>query len=78
MSEYLDAISRLEAPERPPMVKYIQKIPFMEYPQHDSEKDWNRINSQLVLFGRYHCKSKNPKCESCKLKEICKEKIPNK
>ena len=42
------------------------------------EKDWNRINSQLVLFGRYHCKSKNPKCESCKLKEICKEKIPNK
>ncbi len=42
------------------------------------EKDWNRINSQLVLFGRYHCKSKNPKCESCKLKDICKEKIPNK
>ena len=46
MSEYLDAISRLEAPERPPMVKYIQKIPFMEYPQHDSEKDWNRIMAQ--------------------------------
>ena len=46
MSEYLDAISRLEAPERPPMVRYIQKIPFMEYPQHDSEKDWNRIVAQ--------------------------------
>lgn len=46
MSEYLDAISRLEAPERPPMVKYIRKIPFMEYPQHDSEKDWNRVLAQ--------------------------------
>ena len=46
MSEYLDAISRLEAPERPPMVKYIQKIPFMEYPQHDSEKEWNRVLAQ--------------------------------
>lgn len=34
--------------------------------------DWNRINSQLVLFGRYNCTSKNPKCDSCKLKNICK------
>ena len=34
---------------------------------------WNRINSQLVLFGRYHCTSKNPKCENCNLKIICKK-----
>lgn len=34
---------------------------------------WNRINSQLVLFGRYHCISKNPKCENCNLKIICKK-----
>lgn len=27
---------------------------------------------QLVLFGRYHCLARNPKCENCKLKEICK------
>ena len=27
---------------------------------------------QLVLFGRYHCLARNPKCEKCKLKEICK------
>lgn len=38
------------------------------------EDEWNRVNSQLVLFGRYYCTSKNPKCESCKLKNICKEK----
>ena len=39
------------------------------------DKDtWNRINSQLVLFGRYNCTSKNPKCDSCNLKSICKYK----
>ena len=39
------------------------------------DKDtWNRINSQLVLFGRYYCTSKNPKCETCNLKSICKKK----
>ena len=36
--------------------------------------DWNRVNSQLVLFGRYNCTSKKPSCELCKLKNICKEK----
>ena len=39
----------------------------------DKDK-WNRVNSQLVLFGRYVCTSKNPKCEMCNLKSICKEK----
>ena len=32
---------------------------------------WSRIHHQLVLFGRYYCISKNPKCNSCNLKEIC-------
>lgn len=37
------------------------------------EKDkWNRVNSQMVLFGRYVCKSRNPNCESCNLKNICR------
>ena len=36
------------------------------------EKEWNRINHQLVLFGRYYCTAKNPKCDECKLKDICK------
>lgn len=34
----------------------------------------NRLHHQLVLFGRYYCKAKNPNCVNCKLKEICKEK----
>ena len=33
---------------------------------------WNKVNSQLVLFGRYNCTSKRPKCEECNLKNICK------
>lgn len=32
-----------------------------------------RIHHQLVLFGRYYCKAKKPKCEQCKLKKICNQ-----
>lgn len=37
----------------------------------DKDK-WNRLHKQLVLFGRYHCISRNPKCIECPLKENCK------
>lgn len=33
----------------------------------------NKTHHQLVLFGRYYCKSKNPLCLNCKLKDICKK-----
>lgn len=32
-----------------------------------------RRHKQMVLFGRYYCKSIKPVCESCKLKDICKK-----
>ena len=32
----------------------------------------NKSHHQFVLFGRYYCKSKNPECDNCKLKHICK------
>ncbi len=35
---------------------------------------WAKLHLQMVLFGRYFCKAKNPLCSSCKLKDICKEK----
>lgn len=38
------------------------------------KEKWNRVNSQLVLFGRYNCTSKNPKCDTCNLKNICKKR----
>ena len=37
-----------------------------------------RLHHQLVLFGRYHCKARNPECQNCKLYEICKYKEKNK
>ena len=33
---------------------------------------WSRTHHQLVLFGRYICKSQNPECNNCLLKEYCK------
>ena len=34
----------------------------------------NRLHHQLVLFGRYYCTARSPKCVSCPLKKMCKEK----
>lgn len=36
------------------------------------KKDWSKLHYQMVLFGRYHCKARNPNCKECKLKNICK------
>ncbi len=33
------------------------------------------LHHQLVLFGRYYCKAKNPLCDTCELKKRCKYKI---
>lgn len=33
---------------------------------------WSKVHHQMVLFGRYKCKSIKPDCEGCKLKEGCK------
>jgi endonuclease-3 len=34
--------------------------------------DLARLHHTLILFWRYHCTSRKPKCEICELKEICK------
>lgn len=33
---------------------------------------WSRLHHQLVLFGRYTCKSKNPMCKECPFINKCK------
>ena len=38
------------------------------------EDKWIKMHHQLLLFGRYFCTSRNPKCDGCKLKEYCKYK----
>ena len=36
------------------------------------KSEYNKINHQLLLFGRYYCKAKNPLCQNCKME--CKYK----
>lgn len=43
--------------------KLMRKIP---------KERWCRTHHQLVLFGRYICKSKNPDCQRCLLADTCK------
>lgn len=37
------------------------------------KEDWIDLHHQMVLFGRYYCLAKKPKCENCKIKDICLE-----
>ena len=37
-------------------------------------ENWNKRHKQLVLFGRYYCKAIKPECDTCGIKDICKEK----
>lgn len=41
------------------------------------KKDWGRLHLQMVLFGRYKCKSQKPDCENCPFNNMC-EYIKNK
>ena len=34
----------------------------------------NKLHHQLLLFGRYFCTARNPKCTDCLFKNMCKEK----
>lgn len=36
------------------------------------KEKWSRLHHQIVLFGRYKCKSISPICEGCQLQEYCK------
>jgi len=33
---------------------------------------WVLLHHQFVLFGRYHCKARNPECTNCLMKERCR------
>ena len=35
------------------------------------KESWSKLHHQLVLFGRYNCTSRLPKCNNCKLNQIC-------
>lgn len=42
------------------------------------KEKWNRVAEQILLFGRYHCKSLNPECNNCLFKKECKRYKQNK
>ncbi len=42
---------------------FMKKYP--NYVNHDA-------HYRMVLFGRYHCTARNPKCDGCELKKFCK------
>lgn len=33
---------------------------------------WSETHHKMIFFGRYHCMSRNPKCEHCPLQDICR------
>ncbi len=33
---------------------------------------WSKTHHQMIFFGRYHCTSRNPKCDGCPLKPYCR------
>ncbi len=35
---------------------------------------WIKLHHQMIFFGRYFCKSKNPTCKMCKIQNICNYK----
>ena len=35
-------------------------------------QNWSKRHHQMVLFGRYNCKSKGPDCLNCQMKNNCK------
>lgn len=41
------------------------------------QEDLARLHHTLILFGRYYCTARNPKCQGCVLLEECKYKNKN-
>ena len=49
---------------------------------HHTERDlqkripktqWTKMHHVLIFHGRYHCKARNPQCESCPVSHLCLE-----
>jgi endonuclease-3 len=43
--------------------KLMRKIP---------KDKWSDTHHKMIFFGRYHCTARNPKCDGCKLKHLCR------
>ncbi|MBR2828399.1 MAG: endonuclease III [Bacilli bacterium] len=54
-------------------VDIIEKKLMKKFPK----EEWGKRHLQMVLFGRYHCKSIKPNCSNCLFVSICREKKKN-
>ena len=59
---------RLSLARKNDSVETVEKKLMKKFPKDK----WGRLHHQLVLFGRYICKAKNPSCSECLLKDVCK------
>lgn len=48
--------------------KQVEKDLMEAYP----EELWHKVHLELLFFGRYFCKARNPLCDKCFYKENCK------
>jgi len=65
---HVDRVSkRLSLAKKTDSVFNVEKKLMKKFPK----EKWSRIHHQMVLFGRYICKSQNPNCKDCLLKEYC-------
>ncbi len=39
------------------------------------KKAWGEVHHLILLFGRYYCMARNPKCENCVLCDLCKNAL---
>ncbi len=42
-----------------------------------NRNEWNFAHHALLFFGRYHCKAKHPKCDTCPISSDCRYKKTN-
>lgn len=35
-------------------------------------QEWIQAHHALLFFGRYHCLARNPKCDQCPLRDVCR------
>lgn len=56
--------------EKDDVLKVEQKL-MKKFPK----EQWSKLHHQLVLFGRYTCKSIKPNCKDCPFNEKCKSSI---
>ena len=59
---------RLDLARKNDTVSVVEKKLMKKFPQDK----WSRLHHQMVLFGRYKCKSIAPDCTECKFQEYCK------